>query len=312
MLKPNLMFRTCAPAIAAALAFTSTALPAQEADPSVTPVESSTSTTAAEAPAESTTTTVTTTTDTATEEAATPAPATTSRVTTTTRRTTTSSSRTAAPAPARSSAAAVPAAAASDAAPVAAEPAVPQPQPNAIAQAAQDQAPPPSPAPDTAATDAGEIAFGGALALLVLSAGALGLSRRRKRAHEEASEYYATAHDAPVATPVVAAPVRREIDLSPPATVPAATDRSAFAWGSPTPATASPIERAMRGPSPDNPSLSLKKRLKRAAFFERREREAAAGRAPKMSRFAGLPDRLVDAARRSTQSFAVRPAYQPA
>src|SRR5688572_20050243 len=37
------------------------------------------------------------------------------------------------------------------------------------------------------------------------------------------------------------------------------------------------VDRAMLGPTPDNPSLSLKKRLKRAAFFDQREREVAAG-----------------------------------
>ena len=61
---------------------------------------------------------------------------------------------------------------------------------------------------------------------------------------------------------------------------------SAFAWGSePRHDLATDgrddgeswTERAMRGPSSDNPSQSLKKRLKRAAFFEKRDREVAAG-----------------------------------
>jgi hypothetical protein len=33
-------------------------------------------------------------------------------------------------------------------------------------------------------------------------------------------------------------------------------------------------QAAYRGPTPDNPSLSLKRRLKRAAFFDRREQMA--------------------------------------
>jgi hypothetical protein len=33
---------------------------------------------------------------------------------------------------------------------------------------------------------------------------------------------------------------------------------------------------AYRGPTPDNPSLSLRHRLRRASFFDQREREAAA------------------------------------
>ena len=73
--------------------------------------------------------------------------------------------------------------------------------------------------------------------------------------------------------------------------------RSAFTWGSapraPQPPAAkgeeSWVERARRGPSPENPSLSLKKRLKRAAFFDKRERDAAAGRAVPVEADAGLP-----------------------
>jgi hypothetical protein len=54
------------------------------------------------------------------------------------------------------------------------------------------------------------------------------------------------------------------------------------------------VDRAMLGPTPDNPSLSLKKRLKRAAFFDQREREAAAGKAVPVDPDAGLPEQLVD------------------
>lgn len=54
------------------------------------------------------------------------------------------------------------------------------------------------------------------------------------------------------------------------------------------------VERAMRGPTPDNPSLSLKKRLKRAAFFDQREREVAAGEAKPVDADAGLPEALTE------------------
>ena len=54
------------------------------------------------------------------------------------------------------------------------------------------------------------------------------------------------------------------------------------------------VDRAMRGPTPDNPSLSLKKRLKRAAFFDQRERDVAAGEAEPVEADAGLPDALSD------------------
>jgi hypothetical protein len=56
------------------------------------------------------------------------------------------------------------------------------------------------------------------------------------------------------------------------------------------------VERAMRGPTPDNPSLSLKKRLKRAAFFDQREREVAAGEAEPVDPEAGLPEAMIDEA----------------
>lgn len=54
------------------------------------------------------------------------------------------------------------------------------------------------------------------------------------------------------------------------------------------------VDRAMLGPTPDNPSLSLKKRLKRAAFFDQRDREAAAGKAVPVEADAGLPEQMVE------------------
>lgn len=54
------------------------------------------------------------------------------------------------------------------------------------------------------------------------------------------------------------------------------------------------VDRAMRGPTPDNPSLSLKKRLKRAAFFDKRDRDVAEGIAEPVDSDAGLPERMTD------------------
>ena len=54
------------------------------------------------------------------------------------------------------------------------------------------------------------------------------------------------------------------------------------------------VERAMRGPTPDNPSLSLKKRLQRAAFFDKREREVAEGKAEPVDADAGLPEAMTE------------------
>ena len=50
------------------------------------------------------------------------------------------------------------------------------------------------------------------------------------------------------------------------------------------------MDRAVLGPTPDNPSLSLKTRLKRAAFFDKREREVEAGEAEPVDPQAGLPE----------------------
>jgi len=54
------------------------------------------------------------------------------------------------------------------------------------------------------------------------------------------------------------------------------------------------VDRAMAGPTPDNPSLSLKTRLKRAAFFDKREREVADGDAEPVDPAAGLPEAGVE------------------
>jgi hypothetical protein len=54
------------------------------------------------------------------------------------------------------------------------------------------------------------------------------------------------------------------------------------------------VDRAMLGPTPDNPSLSLEKRLKRARFFDQRDRQVAAGEAKPVDTEAGLPEQLVD------------------
>jgi len=54
------------------------------------------------------------------------------------------------------------------------------------------------------------------------------------------------------------------------------------------------VDRAMLGPTPDNPSLSLKMRLKRARFFDQRDREVAEGKAEPVDADAGLPEQMVE------------------
>ncbi|HET7709258.1 MAG TPA: hypothetical protein VFK50_06970 [Sphingomicrobium sp.] len=78
-----------------------------------------------------------------------------------------------------------------------------------------------------------------------------------------------------------------ETPAAPPADAPApAASSSACADAAP----GSHVEAACKGPTDDNPSLSLKKRLKRAHFFDEREQLAAAGLAVPVASDAGLPD----------------------
>jgi hypothetical protein len=146
---------------------------------------------------------------------------------------------------------------------------------------------------------------GGALAVLALGAGALALrSRKRRREDEEAWNYEATSVDQEehhASEPMV---LTNPVHEPQPAIV--APKASAFAWGN-SQACDEPlddgsdrcpgetwVERAHRGPSPANPSMSLKTRLGRAAFFDKREREVAAGKAAPIDPDAGLPDAMVE------------------
>ena len=63
------------------------------------------------------------------------------------------------------------------------------------------------------------------------------------------------------------------------------------------PAPGSHVEAACEGPTADNPSLSIKKRLKRAQFFDQREQLAAAGMAVPVEADAGLPEPPQEGAR---------------
>ena len=183
---------------------------------------------------------------------------------------------------------------------------------------------------------------GAGLGALALAAAALAM-RRRRRLNDEREELR---YDEP-AFVATAAPVAPQPALPP---EPARADAPIMAWGEP--ATAAPLTAAApvtthplvegevppgidpkshaaaayRGPSADNPSLSLQKRLKRAAFFDQREKLVAAGMATPIARDAGLPeamelpdapiaDPVPAAAPRPLTSggnFSVKPAFQPA
>ena len=304
--------RTCAlPAIAAVLALSSTPIIAQEAQPvpsdpppaATTPDEPAPDATAstpdsaapaeAPAPAEATATSTAKRTARATHPAAAkPAPVATHTVTRTAQ--THSASAAAAPAP------------------VPAPPTTPTKQSSVSPVVDLNSQPKPAPAPATESTNQVddttlEMAAGGALALLVLGGGAAALaSRRRRRRYQEEADEQAMAFE-PFETaeaPEPAPMVHQE--------QPAIVTPSAFAWGNGSQAREEAlatrptvdgddrrpgetwVERAYRGPTPNNPSVSLRNRLGRAAFFDKRERDVAAGTAEPVDMDAGLPDAMVE------------------
>jgi hypothetical protein len=157
---------------------------------------------------------------------------------------------------------------------------------------------------------------GGALALLLLGGTAFVIARRRR--HEDEEEWYdeqayGDVHDEPIAAaeaePAETAPMPRHDPVAEAQPAIVAPEASAFAWGAANDSRRSSndgsdrrpgetwVERAYRGPSPANPSASLRHRLRRAAFFDKRERDVAEGRAEPVEAGAGLPEtRLEDRA----------------
>ena len=139
---------------------------------------------------------------------------------------------------------------------------------------------------------------GGAAAIVALGAAAFAISRsRRKRREErEAAEWQDNAVAA--RDPLFDEPMFQHEQPE--------AEASAFGWDNARPCDQpsddgsdrcpgeSWVERAHRGPSPANPSASLKTRLGRAAFFDKRERDVAAGKAEPIDPDAGLPDAMVD------------------
>lgn len=281
MMNMNLLNRSGLAAIAAATAFLATPVMAQD----VTPVVADPAPIVADTPLPS----EPATTPEATSDTLAPAPA--------ARAKTVRSAKPAAAvarsvAPVRATAR--PAAASPVAAPVAtpvapveapADPAMVAPIPEAPVAA------PITPVADTRSNDMLPIAGAAGLGILAL-AGAGFAMRRRRRDDDVVVEENWVEPQYVAAAPIVAAPM---------ATAPI----SAFAWddksATTAPAIATPapapsgmnwIDAAKRGPTPDNPSASLKKRLSRAAFFDRREKLVAAGKAAPVSPMAGLPKRL--------------------
>jgi len=311
MRKATKLARTSAlPAIAAALALSSTPLLAQQTQPVTT--EPSTAVTPAPAP---TPTPAPETAPSTVDTSSLPAADTTAPVTkTVTKRTVTHTTHVAAARRVRPAThvttshapthAAAPAAAPAPAAPPAQASRRPPPVVEMNAKPAQSPAPAAKPA--TAVNNTALIAGGVILALLIIAIAAFTMarSRRRRRQEQEWADERSMAYE-PFET---AAAPPAEIHHEQPAII--APDASAFAWGDNAQREASPateagadddrrpgetwVERAYRGPSAANPSVSLKARLKRAAFFDKRERDAAAGLAEPVDPSAGLPEAMVE------------------
>ena len=116
---------------------------------------------------------------------------------------------------------------------------------------------------------------GGAAALLIVGGAAIAFTRRR-RSREDRSEPMIEAASRPV-TPVSPAPaLARETVAAPSPAIPASRSTPAFA-AAPSGSMGRHEAMALVGPTVDNPFLTLKKRLKRARFYDRRERMAYDG-----------------------------------
>ena len=193
--------------------------------------------------------------------------------------------------------AAAPAARAATAAPVEAAPVAtpaPAPEPAAPAPVAfEPAAPAPAPAPANTSNDILPIAGAAGAAILLLGDGAYAMFGRRRREDEEV--VYRT-DDISSSAPVPVAP------LATPPVSPAVEPGFAFAQPGVTQPMASPeaaalrdvpvtrlpagfdlsrygrhVQAAYRGPTEDNRSLSLRRRLAHARFYDQRERMAAPG-----------------------------------
>jgi resuscitation-promoting factor RpfA len=146
--------------------------------------------------------------------------------------------------------------------PVAAAPA-PAPQPVAKAQPVESD------------NDVLPIAGAVGLGALALAGGAFALTRRKRRDEDQdfaAAPVQSTASDdllltEPMPTYAVSSTAPAPMQVEGPATtLPAGFDLSRFGRH---------VQAAYRGPTADNPSLSLRNRLRRASFYDQRERMAA-------------------------------------
>jgi hypothetical protein len=127
------------------------------------------------------------------------------------------------------------------------------------------------------------LAAGAGLGILLLAGGAIALGRRKRE-----DELYEEVVTAPTAAPVMASMANPSESVRAtyvPPVITAAPRQTARSDGD----TKLPagfdlsrfgphVQQAYRGPTPDNPSYSLRKRLHRAAFFDQRERIMGEGK----------------------------------
>ena len=129
------------------------------------------------------------------------------------------------------------------------------------------------------------------LALLALVGLAVAMRRRKLRREEEIAVAYEV--EPAFEGPAPVDPLFAEQPSAPLGAQPAAANAEpALSGPCADAAPGSHVEAACEGPTEDNPSLSIKKRLKRAQFFDQREQLAAAGMAVPVEADAGLPDAL--------------------
>ncbi|HWI84871.1 MAG TPA: hypothetical protein VNT42_00925, partial [Sphingomonas sp.] len=184
----------------------------------------------------------------------------------------------------------------------------PQPAPTPVAAAPALPVAAPAPVAKTVATqsirdqmvenDAGPIA--GAVGLGLLAIGGIAFALRRRRGEDE---FVATtpAADADITVaPAMAMPVA-PVAATARATLPNGFDLSRFGRHA---------QAAYRGPTPDNPSHSLRRRLSRASFFDQREREVAEAGVPVQAAAAEPVAAMAAAKERDNGQVTVRLAPQ--
>lgn len=207
-------------------------------------------------------------------------------------------------------------------------PAAPAEAQRATPPAAVEVAPAPTPAPlpveaapvgeaatpavaTTASNDTLPLIGAGALAVLALGAAGFALSRRRRRDDTFADE---TVEAEPMMAEQPAPALARE---TAPAPVAATAAAAALPNGFDISRYGRHVQAAYRGPTPDNPFVSLKKRLTRAHFYdmqEARATESGAAPAPQVQTASPRPaqDRFEvrSPSRGNARTGGFRPAYQ--